>query len=109
LLAGLYESTGGEIRFNDTPINKIDINKLRQDIGLVAQETQLFAGTIRDNLLFVRPEATDDDCRQALEMAQASSILKREGSSGLGARYAMPIRFVSFLPGESLRRAATRN
>ena len=79
LLAGLYTPTKGEITFNDTSLKKIDIDQLRRRIGLVAQETQLFAGTIRENLLFVRPEATDADCRHALDLAQAQTILDREG------------------------------
>lgn len=85
LLAGLYQPTSGEIRFNDTPTDQIDIDNLRRRIGLVAQETQLFAGTIRENLLFVRPQATDDECRQALELAQATTILDRD-TAGLDAR-----------------------
>lgn len=80
LLAGLYAPTDGDITFNDISIADLDIDDLRRRIGLVAQETQLFAGTIRDNMLFVKPEATDEECLSALELAQAKSILEREGS-----------------------------
>ena len=45
----------------------------------MSQDTQLFAGTIRDNLLFVNPEATDDECLSALNHASAMSILERAG------------------------------
>src|SRR5690606_4569726 len=61
-------------------IKKFDIDELRRRIGLVAQETQLFAGTIRENLLFVRPDASDEECLKALDLAQARTILDREGS-----------------------------
>jgi ATP-binding cassette subfamily B protein len=77
LLTGLYLPTAGQITFNSIPTPQLDIEKLRQRIGLVAQETQLFAGTIRDNLLFVKPEADDEDCLQALKLAQAETILAR--------------------------------
>lgn len=79
LLAGLYAPTQGDILVNNIPTTNIDIDALRQRIGLVAQETQLFSGTIRDNLVFVNPEATDQTCLEALEMAQAQSILERGG------------------------------
>ncbi len=77
LLLGLYEPTSGEIQFNDTPLKKINVNKLRQRVGFVAQETQLFAGTIKENLIFVKPDATDQECISALRLAQANSILER--------------------------------
>ncbi|MBX4200360.1 ABC transporter ATP-binding protein/permease [Candidatus Parcubacteria bacterium] len=84
LLAGLYNPTKGDILFNNISIKNLDIDELRRRIGLVTQETQLFAGTIRENLLFVRPDATDEECVQVLESAQAKSILdKGENGSGL--------------------------
>lgn len=86
LLAGLYNPTTGDILFNGTRVQEIDVNELRKKIGLVAQETQLFAGTIRENLLFVRPNASDSDCMDALELAQATTILKREGAQGLDTK-----------------------
>lgn len=77
LLAGLYTPDSGTLNFNDIPTTLLDFNELRKRIGLVAQETQLFSGTIRENLLFVQPEATDEDCIDALNKAQASTILRR--------------------------------
>lgn len=77
LLAGLYLPTSGRIDFNGIDIKNINLAKLRRKIGLVAQETQLFAGTLRENLLFVRPTATDEKCLEVLEQAQAKSILSR--------------------------------
>lgn len=77
LIVGLYKATTGQIIYNDTPAEEMDFIALRNRIGLVAQETQLFAGTIRENLLFVRPEATDQECIDALKSASADSLLSR--------------------------------
>jgi ATP-binding cassette subfamily B protein len=85
LLAGLYSPTEGSILFNGVNIKEVNINNLRKKIGLVAQETQLFAGTIRENLLFVRPDATDEECLRVLQQAQAGSILERKGVDGHGS------------------------
>lgn len=83
LLAGLYFPTSGRLTFNNHDSRMIDFSALRQRIGLVAQETQLFSGTIRENLLFVRPDATDEECNQAIRAAAAQSIVER-GGKGLG-------------------------
>ena len=79
LLVGLYAPTSGALLFNQADSRQIDFLALRQKLGFVSQETQLFAGTIRENLLFVRPQATDAECLQALELAAAGSILQRAG------------------------------
>ncbi len=79
LLLGLYNPTKGEISYNDAPLTKINVDDLRRKIGLVAQDTQLFAGTIRENLLFVKPTATDEECLNALGLAQARSLTERTG------------------------------
>lgn len=85
LIVGLYQPAAGQITFNATPGNKIDFVALRNRIGLVAQDTQLFAGTIRENLLFVRPEATDSEAVHALKSASAHSLLER-GEKGLDTK-----------------------
>ncbi|MDZ4296690.1 MAG: ABC transporter ATP-binding protein [Patescibacteria group bacterium] len=85
LLVGLYRPTGGSILFNGIDAARIDYDALRSRIGLVSQETQLFAGTVRENLLFVRPDATDAECFRALEFAAATSIGER-GGKGLDTR-----------------------
>ncbi len=77
LLSGLYTPTSGKVEFNGVDLNEVDVYGLRRRIGLVAQETQLFAGTIRENLLFVKPDATDQECLSALDLAQATTILER--------------------------------
>jgi ATP-binding cassette subfamily B protein len=82
LIAGLYRPTSGELLINNVNATEIDYRDFRNRIGLVAQETQLFAGSIRDNLLFVRPNATDEECLEVLRQAAAISILER-GRQGL--------------------------
>lgn len=77
LLVGLYKAVSGGIFFNEESSDDIRFNPLRRQIGFVTQDTQLFAGTIRDNLLFVKPDATDDDVRDALDKASATGLLSR--------------------------------
>jgi ATP-binding cassette subfamily B protein len=77
LLVGLYRPQSGHIWFNGIAGTDIDLDKVRQRIGLVTQDTQLFAGTIRDNLLFVSPGATDPQCMEVLEKAACQSLLAR--------------------------------
>lgn len=77
LLVGLYPPAQGQILYNDVPGSQLDLDALREQIGFVTQDPQLFAGTIRDNLLFVAPDATDEDCLRALREAAADSLLRR--------------------------------
>ena len=77
LLVGLYRPLGGDIRYDGTSINDVDLDGLRERIGLVTQDTQLFSGTIRENLLFVNPTASDADCMSVLSMAACQSLLAR--------------------------------
>jgi ATP-binding cassette subfamily B protein len=77
LLVGLYPAQSGQIRYNDIPSTEVDLDQLREQIGFVTQDTQLFAGTIRENLLFVAPHATDEECIRALHQAAADSLLAR--------------------------------
>lgn len=85
LLTGLYTPQGGVIAINNVPTTTIDVATLRERIGLVLQDTQLFAGTIRENLMFVDPDATDADCIDALTRAQAIQLIERSGK-GLETR-----------------------
>ncbi len=59
LLVGLYRPQTGHIFYNGTREDEVDIETLRERIGFVTQDAQLFSGSIRENLLFVRPDATD--------------------------------------------------
>ena len=77
LLVGLYKPVSGEIYFNETSFSKIRYNQLRRKIGFVTQDTQLFSGTIKYNLQFVHPEATDEDIKEALRKASATKLLER--------------------------------
>jgi ATP-binding cassette subfamily B protein len=77
LLVGLYTPVSGSILFNNEPGNKIRYNELRRQIGFVTQDTQLFAGTIKDNLLFVKPDATEAELKNALHRASCDELLKR--------------------------------
>jgi ATP-binding cassette subfamily B protein len=77
LLVGLYPAQSGQIRYNNIPSTEVDLDQLREQIGFVTQDTQLFAGTIRENLRFVAPHATDAECLAALHQAAADSLLAR--------------------------------
>jgi ATP-binding cassette, subfamily B, bacterial len=77
LLVGLYAPKVGEILYNGIPSGRVDLDLLREKIGFVTQDTQLFSGSIRDNLLFVNPRATDEECMEVLQQAAAHSLLSR--------------------------------
>lgn len=77
LLVGLYLPVEGEIYFNNVLSQFIRYNQLRRQIGFVTQDTQLFAGTIRENMLFVKPDATDEEVTEALRKASADQLLTR--------------------------------
>lgn len=77
LLVGLYPPQSGDILYNGHSAATIDLNQLRERIGFVTQDTQLFSGTIRENLLFVNPSATDEDCLDVLRKAACHTLLAR--------------------------------
>ena len=77
LLVGLYRPLQGEILYNGRNENDISFNDLRNQIGFVTQDTQLFSGTIKENLMFVNPEATDDDLTDVLNKAACQRLLSR--------------------------------
>ena len=77
LLVGLYAPQAGEILYNGHAASTVDLNQLRERIGFVTQDTQLFSGTIRENLLFVNPRATDQECLDVLRQAACDSLLAR--------------------------------
>jgi ATP-binding cassette subfamily B protein len=77
LLVGLYRPETGRILYNGNDGKDVDLSHLRAQIGFVTQETQLFSGTIRENLQFVRPDATDAECLDALKRAACDSLLAR--------------------------------
>jgi ATP-binding cassette subfamily B protein len=77
LLVGLYMPQLGRILYNGKPGTAIDLDELRSQIGFVTQDTQLFSGSIRENLLFVNPAATDAECLEVLRKAACDSLLAR--------------------------------
>jgi len=77
LLVGLYRPQEGKILYNGLDENEINFEDLRKQIGFVTQDTQLFSGTIKDNLLFVNPQATDEEVQSALDKASCQSLLTR--------------------------------
>ncbi|MDT3403377.1 ABC transporter ATP-binding protein [Mucilaginibacter terrae] len=77
LLVGLYPPLEGDILYNGVLSKEIDLDRLREKIGFVTQDTQLFSGTIRENLQFVRPGATDQECMHVLHRAACQSLLAR--------------------------------
>ncbi len=77
LLVGLYPPQAGRVLYNGISGTDIDFDELRERIGMVTQDTQLFSGTIRENLLFVRPGATDAECMDVLNKAACQGLLAR--------------------------------
>ncbi len=77
LLVGLYHPQSGDILYNGHSASTVNLDELRERIGFVTQDTQLFSGTIRENLLFVSPNATDADCLDMLRHASCDSLLAR--------------------------------
>jgi len=77
LLVGLYHPKSGAIFYDGLGSDKIDLEKLQKRIGFVTQDTQLFAGTIRENLHFVSPNATDEECLAVLRKAACNTLLER--------------------------------
>lgn len=77
LLVGLYPPGKGEIYYNNINGHEIDFDELRHQIGFVTQDTQLFSGTIRENLLFVNPQATDAQIEDVLQRAACYNLLAR--------------------------------
>ena len=77
LLVGLYQPQSGKIFYNGSSSTSVDLNQLRERVGFVTQDTQLFSGTIRENLVFVHPRASDAECMEVLQQAACQSLLAR--------------------------------
>jgi ATP-binding cassette subfamily B protein len=80
LLVGLYEPQEGEILMNGVNTAQIDMSALRNQISFVTQDTQLFAGTIKENLAFVAPDAREEEMLLALTKASCANILDKGGN-----------------------------
>lgn len=85
LILGLYRPSKGKLLFNGQDSLNIDYEEFRKKIGLVSQETQLFAGTIKENLLFANPGASDKECLEALKLSSSMSIVER-GDHGINTK-----------------------
>ena len=86
LIPRLIDVTGGEIRVNGADVRSLDPDVLRARIGLVPQQAYLFTGTVRSNLQYGNPDATDEQLLEALETAQARDFVEEMG--GLDATIA---------------------
>lgn len=82
LLVGLYTPTNGTIYFDNVPAKDIRYNRMRRQLGFVTQDTQLFSGTIRENMQFVKPDATDKEIMEALRKASSLRLVE-ESPRGL--------------------------
>ena len=79
LIPRFYDATSGEVRLLGVPIQKLSEDALRKTVAIVQQKVQLFAGTIRSNLLWGNENATEEDLWQALETAQAADFVREKG------------------------------
>ncbi|MEO7983809.1 MAG: ABC transporter ATP-binding protein [Bacteroidota bacterium] len=79
LLVGLYAPVSGDILYDNISSRDIRYNRMRRQLGFVTQDTQLFSGTIRDNMKFVKPDATDEEINAALVQASATNIVYSNG------------------------------
>jgi ATP-binding cassette subfamily B protein len=77
LLVRFYEFTGGQIYIDGKPVREYDLHTLREVIGVVTQESFLFNGSIRENLLMGKPQATDAELWRAVVAANAQQFIQR--------------------------------
>ncbi len=78
LIPRLYDVCGGEVDFDGVDVRKIDLAFLRANIGIVSQETYLFNGTIRENLLYAKPEASEEELIAACEKANIYDFIRNQ-------------------------------
>ena len=77
LLVGLYTPGSGEIFYNGIPTTQLRYNEVRRQIGFVTQETHLFAGSLRENMLVVKPDASDAEIVAAMQQASCAHLLEK--------------------------------
>lgn len=85
LIPRFYDATEGCVRVDGRDVRDLELKKLRGRIGVVPQHAVLFKGTIRDNIKWGKQDATDEEIRQALSIAQAADVVESKGE-GLDAR-----------------------
>jgi ATP-binding cassette subfamily B multidrug efflux pump len=76
LIPRFYDVTGGAVRLDGNDVRDVTLSSLRSQIGIVLQETRLFSGTVRDNVAFGKPDATDEEVVAAAEAAQAGEFVR---------------------------------
>ncbi|HWS81137.1 MAG TPA: ABC transporter ATP-binding protein [Rubrobacter sp.] len=76
LIPRFYDVTGGAVRLDGNDVRDVTLSSLRSQIGIVLQETRLFSGTVRDNVAFGKPDATDEEVVAAAEAAQAGKFVR---------------------------------
>lgn len=76
LIPRFYDVTGGQITLDGKDIRRISMEELREEIGFVPQKGVLFSGTIASNLRFGKADATDEDIKEAAEIAQATEFIE---------------------------------
>ncbi len=80
LIPRLWDVTAGTVTFDDVDVRKLDLEYLRENIGIVSQETYLFNGTIRDNLLYAKPDATEEELINACKKANIYDFVEKQDS-----------------------------
>ena len=78
LIPRLYDVTAGTVLFDGTDVRKLDLAYLRKHIGIVSQETYLFNGTIRENLLYAKPDATEQELIEACKQANIYEFVEKQ-------------------------------
>jgi len=76
LLPRFYDATGGAVRLDGHDVRDVTLSSLRAQIGTVLQEARLFSGTVKDNVAFGKPDATDEEVREAAKAAQADDFIR---------------------------------
>ncbi len=78
LIPRLYDVQEGEVTFDGVDVRKLDLDFLRNHVGIVSQETYLFNGTIRDNLLYAKPDATEEELIEACKKANIYEFIEKQ-------------------------------
>jgi len=78
LIPRLWDVTSGTVTFDDVDVRRIDLDYLRDNIGIVSQETYLFNGTIRQNLLYAKPDATEEELIEACKKANIYDFIEKQ-------------------------------
>ena len=78
LIPRLWDATGGKVTFDGTDVRDLTLHSLRDEVGVVTQETYLFNGTIRDNLLYAKPDATEEEMIEACRKANIYDFISKQ-------------------------------